>query len=193
MRYSKRKPMRQWIKEKLDSKSYPGLRWIDKNRGKFEISWKHGSLETWSWEEDVHVFREWAIYTGKYQPHNKTVTQEDIELAKTWKTNFRCALNALPGVEMVKEESSARGANARKVYIMKVDNKKKKKRRCEDQKSLDLETKPLTPISEGIDQQAIDEIERQLSQSSTIFKKDLADLGEMEDIFQCGIGDFFTE
>lgn len=126
MRFPRRKPMKQWIKEKLDSKSYPGLRWIDKRRGKFEILWKHGSLQDWCWEDDVEVFREWAIYTGKYQRHNKTVTEDDLELAKKWKTNFRCALNALPGLEKIKEESLSRGANARKVYIMKPYKRKEK-------------------------------------------------------------------
>jgi len=118
--------MKQWIREKLDSKSYTGLRWIDKRRGKFEISWKHGSLQDWCWDEDVKVFREWAIYTGKYKQHGGEATEEDLELAKKWKTNFRCALNALPGLTMVREECLARGANARKVFIMKVDKRKQK-------------------------------------------------------------------
>ncbi|KAK3734048.1 hypothetical protein QZH41_004819 [Actinostola sp. cb2023] len=83
----------------------------------------------WSWDDDVRVFRGWAIYTGKYQPREDVTADADLELAKKWKTNFRCALNVLPGLEMIKEESNARGANAKKVYIMKPDKKSKKRRK----------------------------------------------------------------
>ncbi|KAK3738001.1 hypothetical protein QZH41_009628 [Actinostola sp. cb2023] len=38
---------------------------------------------------------------------------------RRWKTNFRCALNALPDIEEVTEKSCTRGNNAFKVYRMK--------------------------------------------------------------------------
>lgn len=117
--------MRLWIKEKLDKSEFPGMKWIDKQEGKFEVSWTHGSRQTWDKERDLKVFKEWAAYTGKYKPGE----QVDGELAKRWKTNFRCALNALPEIDLIREESEGRGDKARKVYRMNHDKVMKTKTR----------------------------------------------------------------
>lgn len=117
--------MRLWIKEKLDKSEFPGMKWIDRQEGKFEVSWTHGSRQTWDKERDLKVFKEWAAYTGKYKPGE----QVDGELAKRWKTNFRCALNALPEIDLIREESEGRGDKARKVYRMNHDKVMKTKTR----------------------------------------------------------------
>lgn len=37
---------------------------------------------------------------------------------KTWKANFRCAMNSLPDIEEVKDKSIKKGTNAFRVYKM---------------------------------------------------------------------------
>ena len=48
---------------------------------------------------------------------------------KTWKANFRCAMNSLPDIEEVKDKSINRGSGAVRVYKMKnVHSKPNNKR-----------------------------------------------------------------
>lgn len=49
---------------------------------------------------------------GKYQPG---VNKPD---PKTWKANFRCAMNSLPDIEEVKDKSMKSGSNAFRMYRM---------------------------------------------------------------------------
>ncbi|TWW56011.1 Interferon regulatory factor 2 [Takifugu flavidus] len=49
---------------------------------------------------------------GKYQPG---IDHPD---PKTWKANFRCAMNSLPDIEEVKDKSIKKGSNAFRVYKM---------------------------------------------------------------------------
>ncbi|EDO45495.1 predicted protein, partial [Nematostella vectensis] len=107
----KRLPMRKWLMQKLDNAAYPGLNWIDRRRGLFRVGWKHGSRQTYKEERDACVFRAWAEYTGRYRPG-------DVRNPRRWKTNFRCAMNALPDIEEVPEKSRKQGNGARKVYMM---------------------------------------------------------------------------
>lgn len=58
---------------------------------------------------DVNVF---VVSVGKYQPG---VDKPD---PKTWKANFRCAMNSLPDIEEVKDKSMKKGNNAFRVYRM---------------------------------------------------------------------------
>lgn len=37
---------------------------------------------------------------------------------KTWKANFRCAMNSLPDIEEVKDQSRNKGSSAVRVYRM---------------------------------------------------------------------------
>lgn len=53
-----------------------------------------------------------AILLGKHQPG---VDKPD---PKTWKANFRCAMNSLPDIEEVKDKSIKKGNNAFRVYRM---------------------------------------------------------------------------
>lgn len=43
---------------------------------------------------------------------------------KTWKANFRCAMNSLPDIEEVKDKSMKKGSNAFRMYRMLSSSEK---------------------------------------------------------------------
>ncbi|XP_036369206.1 interferon regulatory factor 2 isoform X1 [Octopus sinensis] len=127
--YKRRKPMmkirmRDWLTNLLDSKSIPGLEWLDKNKQIFRIPWKHGSRQTWK-VDDADLFVRWAEHGGKY---NQTLGNPNT---KRYKATFRCALNSLPDCEELKKESRKSGLNAFKVYQFKDEYKRKRSKHQE--------------------------------------------------------------
>lgn len=104
--------MRPWLEEQINSSLIPGLKWVCKEKRTFQIPWMHAARHGWDLEKDAPLFMKWAIHTGKYQPG---VTRPD---PKTWKANFRCAMNSLPDIEEVKDKSIKKGTNAFRVYKM---------------------------------------------------------------------------
>lgn len=58
--------LRDWLVVQIESGNFLGLEWIDKERRIFRVPWKHGSRQSWKEDVDAAVFREWAIYTGRY-------------------------------------------------------------------------------------------------------------------------------
>ncbi|MBN3302583.1 IRF1 factor, partial [Amia calva] len=78
----------------------------------FQIPWKHAARHGWEMDKDACLFKQWAIHTGKYK---SGVNQPD---PKTWKANFRCAMNSLPDIEEVKDKSVNKGCSAVRVYRM---------------------------------------------------------------------------
>ncbi|KAM9607720.1 interferon regulatory factor 2 isoform 4-T6 [Trichechus inunguis] len=104
--------MRPWLEEQINSNTIPGLRWLNKEKKIFQIPWMHAARHGWDVEKDAPLFRNWAIHTGKHQPG---VDKPD---PKTWKANFRCAMNSLPDIEEVKDKSIKKGNNAFRVYRM---------------------------------------------------------------------------
>lgn len=62
------------------------------------------------------------FYLGKYQPG---IDKPD---PKTWKANFRCAMNSLPDIEEVKDKSIKKGTNAFRVYKMLSPSERQTKR-----------------------------------------------------------------
>uniref|UniRef100_A0A8C6TR07 Interferon regulatory factor n=1 Tax=Neogobius melanostomus TaxID=47308 RepID=A0A8C6TR07_9GOBI len=104
--------MRPWLEEQIDSCQIPGLKWVNKEKRIFQIPWMHAARHGWDLEKDAPLFMRWAIHTGKYQPG---VDRPD---PKTWKANFRCAMNSLPDIEEVKDKSIKKGTNAFRVYKM---------------------------------------------------------------------------
>ncbi|XP_013856506.1 interferon regulatory factor 2 [Austrofundulus limnaeus] len=104
--------MRPWLEEQIDSCQIPGLKWVNKEKRIFQIPWMHAARHGWDLEKDAPLFMKWAIHTGKYQPG---VDRPD---PKTWKANFRCAMNSLPDIEEVKDKSIKKGTNAFRVYKM---------------------------------------------------------------------------
>nr|XP_033799189.1 interferon regulatory factor 2 isoform X2 [Geotrypetes seraphini]XP_033799198.1 interferon regulatory factor 2 isoform X2 [Geotrypetes seraphini]XP_033799201.1 interferon regulatory factor 2 isoform X2 [Geotrypetes seraphini]XP_033799208.1 interferon regulatory factor 2 isoform X2 [Geotrypetes seraphini]XP_033799219.1 interferon regulatory factor 2 isoform X2 [Geotrypetes seraphini]XP_033799230.1 interferon regulatory factor 2 isoform X2 [Geotrypetes seraphini] len=104
--------MRPWLEEQIDGNAIPGLKWLNKEQKIFQIPWMHAARHGWDVEKDAPLFKNWAIHTGKFQPG---VDKPD---PKTWKANFRCAMNSLPDIEEVKDKSMKKGNNAFRVYRM---------------------------------------------------------------------------
>ncbi|XP_069833852.1 interferon regulatory factor 2 [Dendropsophus ebraccatus] len=104
--------MRPWLEEQINRDCIPGLKWLNKEKKIFQIPWMHAARHGWDVEKDAPLFRNWAIHTGKYQP------EVDKPDPKTWKANFRCAMNSLPDIEEVKDKSMKKGNNAFRVYRM---------------------------------------------------------------------------
>lgn len=78
----------------------------------------HAARHGWELGKDAPLFMNWAIHTGKYRPG---IDKPD---PKTWKANFRCAMNSLPDIEEVKDESIKRGSNAFRMYRMLTPTEK---------------------------------------------------------------------
>nr|AUL77360.1 interferon regulatory factor 2 [Oxygymnocypris stewartii] len=113
--------MRPWLEEQINSCKVPGLKWVNKEKRIFQIPWMHAARHGWDVEKDAPLFRNWAIHTGKYQPGDKPDP-------KTWKANFRCAMNSLPDIEEVKDKSIKKGTNAFRVYKMLSASERHSKR-----------------------------------------------------------------
>ncbi|XP_051870785.1 interferon regulatory factor 1-like [Pristis pectinata] len=114
--------MRPWLELQIDSNKIPGLRWINKDRRIFQIPWKHAARHGWNLETDACLFRNWAVHTGRFRQGI------DKPEPKTWKANFRCAMNSLPDIEEVKDKSINKGSSAIRVYRMLLVSKQKEKR-----------------------------------------------------------------
>lgn len=148
--------MRPWLEAMIESRSFSGLRWLDEEKRQFSIPWKHAARHGWEMDKDASLFKEWAIHTGKY-------TSDQEADPKTWKANFRCALNSLPDIEEVKDKSVNKGHQAVRVYrLLPVSTKSKETRRrakerkarmksvkCEDTDDSDVQSPPaMTDTSE---------------------------------------------
>ncbi|XP_030649422.1 interferon regulatory factor 1b [Chanos chanos] len=123
--------MRPWLENRIDSNAISGLTWVDKEQKMFSIPWKHAARHGWEMSKDASLFMEWAIHTGKYKPG---VTKPD---PKTWKANFRCAMNSLPDIVEVKDKSVNKGCGAVRVYQMLPNSPHpaKKDKRCKTKDS----------------------------------------------------------
>ena len=120
---TKRLQLRAWLKLKIDSGRVPGLRWLDREEQIFRVPWKHASRANWKEETDASLFRDWAEYTEKYR---RGIDQPE---PKRWKTNFRCALNALPDIVELAEKSCTFAQDPHKVFQMKKRSEKVKSKR----------------------------------------------------------------
>uniref|UniRef100_UPI00398E9B1D interferon regulatory factor 1-like n=1 Tax=Pristiophorus japonicus TaxID=55135 RepID=UPI00398E9B1D len=126
--------MRPWLELQIDTNTIPGLNWINKERKMFQIPWKHAARHGWNLETDASLFRNWAVHTGRFRQGL------DSPEPKTWKANFRCAMNSLPDIEEVKDQSINKGSSAIRVYRMlppldSSKRKEKKSRSSKDSKS----------------------------------------------------------
>ncbi|KAI4887399.1 hypothetical protein NFI96_006840 [Prochilodus magdalenae] len=130
LRMQGRLRLRPWLEEQIKSGKYPGVMWLDETARVFQIPWKHAARHGWNIDKDATLFRNWAIHTGRYKPG---IDKPD---PKTWKANFRCALNSLPDVQELRDKSIKKGHNAFRVYILLPSNKTPKRRKG---KSLDTE------------------------------------------------------
>ncbi|XP_045896887.1 interferon regulatory factor 1b isoform X2 [Micropterus dolomieu] len=122
--------MRPWLEKMIESNSIAGLTWVDKDKTMFSIPWKHAARHGWELDKDACLFKKWAIHTGKY------VEGQTCD-PKTWKANFRCAMNSLPDIEEVKDKSVNKGHQAMRVFRMLPTTPKSR-----DKRSKAKETKP---------------------------------------------------
>uniref|UniRef100_A0A671L285 Interferon regulatory factor 2-like n=1 Tax=Sinocyclocheilus anshuiensis TaxID=1608454 RepID=A0A671L285_9TELE len=104
--------MRPWLEQQIESGQIQGLHWLNEEKKIFQIPWMHAARHGWDLEKDAPLFMNWAIHTGKYRPG---IDKSD---PKTWKANFRCAMNSLPDIEEVKDKSMKKGNNAFRMYRM---------------------------------------------------------------------------
>uniref|UniRef100_A0A4W5KUZ2 IRF tryptophan pentad repeat domain-containing protein n=1 Tax=Hucho hucho TaxID=62062 RepID=A0A4W5KUZ2_9TELE len=125
--------LRPWLEKQIQSGKYPGVTWLDETAQVFQIPWKHAARHGWNIDKDATLFRNWAMHTGRYKPG---IDKPD---PKTWKANFRCALNTLTDVKELQGKSIKKGSNASRVYMM-LPVVKRTERRTGPQKS-DVEIK----------------------------------------------------
>ncbi|XP_069549881.1 interferon regulatory factor 1-like [Brachyistius frenatus] len=123
MQQAGRLRLRPWLEEQIQSGRYPGVSWLDQSAQIFQIPWKHAARHGWSIDRDATLFRSWAMHTGRYRPG------KDRPDPKTWKANFRCALNSLPDICELREHSRKRGSNAYRVYRMLPSSQTHRRRR----------------------------------------------------------------
>lgn len=105
----------------------------------FSIPWKHAARHGWELEKDASLFKMWAVHTGESTyAHNAKTARSAARSSfwlnkmysagkyqegqnsdpKTWKANFRCAMNSLPDIEEVKDRSINKGHQAVRVFKM---------------------------------------------------------------------------
>ncbi|KAM4596075.1 interferon regulatory factor 1-like isoform 2-T2 [Fundulus diaphanus] len=123
MQQPARQRLRPWLEEQIQSGKYPGVSWVDQSARIFQIPWKHAARHGWSIDRDATLFRSWAMHTGRFRPGR------DKPDPKTWKANFRCALNSLPDICELREHSRKRGSNAYRVYRMLPSSQTRRRRR----------------------------------------------------------------
>lgn len=144
--------MRPWLEKMIESNSISGLAWVDKDKKMFSIPWKHAARHGWELDKDACLFKQWAIHTGKY------VEGQTCD-PKTWKANFRCAMNSLPDVQEVKDRSINKGHQAMRVFRMLPVTQKSRDKRC---KAKDLKArKKLVKMEEEDSDTPIDEVRSQ--------------------------------
>uniref|UniRef100_A0A4W5K3Q9 Interferon regulatory factor n=1 Tax=Hucho hucho TaxID=62062 RepID=A0A4W5K3Q9_9TELE len=135
--------MRPWLEDKIESNSISGLVWVDKDKKIFSIPWKHAARHGWDLNKDACLFKQWAMHTGKF------IQGETTPDPKTWKANFRCAMNSLPDIKEVKDKSINRGSGAVRVYKMlnvstKPNNKRSKAKDAKkNDKGLEIKTEEM--------------------------------------------------
>ncbi|XP_028815494.1 interferon regulatory factor 2 [Denticeps clupeoides] len=138
--------MRPWLEEQINSCKIPGLKWVNREKKIFQIPWMHAARHGWDVEKDAPLFRNWAIHTGKYQPGL------DKPDPKTWKANFRCAMNSLPDIEEVKDKSIKKGTNAFRVYKMLSPSERQTKRgKRKSEKDEKIKVEPNSPEWDSTD------------------------------------------
>ena len=112
--------LRPWLEAQINGGLVPGLYWLDEDKTKFRISWKHSGKQDWC-PKHGQIFMEWAKHTGKYR-----VGIDKLDWV-TWKTRLRCAFNKAPDIEEVKEESNLDEPEPFRVYFLKPKTAGKKK------------------------------------------------------------------
>uniref|UniRef100_A0A803J2Q3 Interferon regulatory factor 3 n=1 Tax=Xenopus tropicalis TaxID=8364 RepID=A0A803J2Q3_XENTR len=97
-----------WLISQVGNPAYPGLIWLNEEKTKLCIPWKHG-LRQDRCDYDVKIFEAWAIVSGSYDP------SKDQPNPAVWKRNFRSALNRKAGINVIVDRSSD-STNPHKIY-----------------------------------------------------------------------------
>nr|ADZ46234.1 interferon regulatory factor 1 [Protopterus annectens] len=180
--------MRPWLEMQIESNNIPGLVWVNKEQNIFQIPWKHAARHGWDLQKDACIFQRWAIHTGRYKPGE---TQPD---PKTWKANFRCAMNSLPDIEEMKSKSVNKGSSAVRVYRMLPSEEKPKRKgrksykepKCKNKKKLNckLENTECSSIPDDHSTYASsqDHSPQQLEVDSTVNSSDIADCSHLQEV-----------
>ncbi|KAM6970039.1 interferon regulatory factor 1b [Aplochiton taeniatus] len=149
--------MRPWLIQKINGNA-GGVEWLDKEQTMFSIPWKHAARHGWEVDKDASLFKQWAIHTGKF---TQGQTKAD---PKTWKANFRCAMNSLPDIEEVKDKSVNRGHGAVRVYRMlqATTRPKEKRSKSKDTRRRNKSSKVKIEDEDCSDSHSSGDIQRQL-------------------------------
>nr|XP_056719227.1 interferon regulatory factor 3 [Euleptes europaea] len=99
-----------WLLQQLDAQQFPGVSWLDPERTRFRIPWKHGSRHS-TIPEDFQLFEAWATASGRYNPRTDPRTPSE------WKRNFRSALNRKPEIHVIADNSTD-SENPHKVFAI---------------------------------------------------------------------------
>ncbi|XP_049448386.1 interferon regulatory factor 1b isoform X1 [Epinephelus fuscoguttatus] len=136
--------MRPWLEQQIESKAVSGLNWVDKDKTMFSIPWKHAARHGWELDKDASLFKQWAIHTGKY------VEGQACD-PKTWKANFRCAMNSLPDIEEVKDRSVNKGHQAVRVFRMLPASPKSRDKRSKAKEAKTRKKSSMIKVEEDTD------------------------------------------
>ncbi|KAB5555305.1 hypothetical protein PHYPO_G00032190 [Pangasianodon hypophthalmus] len=101
-----------WLKQQIDSGRYPGVQWVNQERTKFSIPWKH-ALRQDSNSDDILIFKAWAQTSAG---SNGQIPGDH----SVWKRNFRSALRAR-GFKIV-EDNKNDTANPHKIFMWPDDS-----------------------------------------------------------------------
>ncbi|XP_048401648.1 interferon regulatory factor 7 isoform X3 [Stegostoma tigrinum] len=105
-RMNNQKPqLRSWLIAQINSGSYHGLRWLNKEKTMFRIPWKHAGRQDLC-ENDYSIFKGWATVSGKC-----------TDGPPKWKANFRCALNNIDSFSLL-EDNSKESSDPHKIYAI---------------------------------------------------------------------------
>ncbi|XP_004603181.2 interferon regulatory factor 7 isoform X2 [Sorex araneus] len=96
-----------WLLGEVSSGCYDGLRWLDADRTRFRVPWKHFGHKNLS-EADARIFKAWAVARGRWPPSGSSSADRwapESAHRAGWKTNFRCALYSTRRFVMLQDNS----------------------------------------------------------------------------------------
>lgn len=92
---SNRKRLHPWLEASCNNNAFTGLKWFDKERKMFRISWRRQNSAIWD-ESEAMVFKAWALHTGLYK-------EGDPVNWSHMKTRLRTALTKLNDIKEIKD------------------------------------------------------------------------------------------
>ncbi|XP_068097484.1 interferon regulatory factor 3-like isoform X1 [Hyperolius riggenbachi] len=98
-----------WLIQKIDSRMYPGLEWVNSEKTQFKVPWKH-HLRQDLCMNDTKIFEDWAIDSGRYDP------TKDNPDPKRWKKNFGSALTQKKDIVLMVVDNSKKLTDPHRIY-----------------------------------------------------------------------------